>query len=460
MFQSRPSIIRDLAALEDAQAAFAGTMDRLSELQRRIDALEAQRAQLVAEAPALAAEVERLDGATGSRLEEFARRSARAEVAIAMRVSEYAADRIIGDAELLVRRLPSTLAAVERGDVSWRAATLVAQAAGTLDTGTDGDADRSAGRMRDFETAALDLAGRVAPARLRARLQQLRDRCMATPPQARHAAAREERYVAVDDLEDGMSRLSALLPAVDAHAIDHRLSDLARATRDADAADGIDDGRTLSQRRADLLVDYLVGDYIRGAADLDPVASLEEYERRVAAGRDFGRFAGIRPTVVVTVPVGALLGDDEPALLDGVVPIDAATARQLTANATGLYRMLTDAHTGVRLDLSRERYQVTPGLRMWLRMRDETCRFPGCGRRARGCDIDHTIDWQHGGETRADNLAHLCRSHHTLKHRARWNLRQLPDGTIVWRGPAGREYQTHPGGQLPAPQSPATTLSA
>ncbi|HWL01202.1 MAG TPA: DUF222 domain-containing protein [Microbacteriaceae bacterium] len=452
MFQSRPRVVRDLAALERAEAALAGAMDELGELQRRIDALQARRAQVVAEAPRLAVEIERLDGATGSQLEEFARRSARAEVALAMRVSETSADRIICDAEMLVRRLPSTLSAVERGEISWRAACLVAQTASTLDELRD---ESAAERLAEFETAAIDLASRVAPARLRTRLQQLRDRCMSEPPEVRHAAAREARYVAIDDLEDGMSRLVALLPSVTAHAIDHRLTDLARATRDADAEDGIDDGRKLSQRRADLLVDYLIGDYIRSGAELDPVQSAEEYERRVAAGRDFGRFAGIRPTVVVTVPIATLLGADEPAVLDGAVPIDAATARQLTAHATGLYRLLTDAHTGVRLDLSRERYQVTPGLRMWLRVRDETCRFPGCGRRARGCDIDHTIDWQYGGETRADNLAHLCRSHHTLKHRARWGIRQLPDGTIVWRGPTGREYSTHPGDQ-----SAVTTSSA
>ena len=464
MFQSRPSAPRDPAALGRAEAALAAAMDELGELQRRIDALEAQRARLVAQAPGLAAEVERLDGATGSRLEEFARRSARAEVAIALRVSEFAADRIIGDAELLVGRLPSTLTAVERGRLSWRAARLVAQTAATLDATPDMAPETDEGRLREFETAAIDLAGRVAPSRLRTRLLALRDRYMGTPPEVRHVAAREERYVAIDDLEDGMSRLVALLPSVAAHAIDHRLTDLARATRDADVEDGTDDGRRLAQRRADLLVDYLIGDYIRSSAQLDPAASVEEYERRVAAGRDFGRFASIRPTVVVTVPVATLLGADEPAMLDGTVPIDAASARQLTANATGLYRLLTDAHTGVRLDLSRERYQVSTGLRMWLRLRDETCRFPGCGRRVQGCDVDHTIDWQYGGTTRADNLAHLCRSHHTLKHRTRWGIRQLPDGTIRWRGPTGREYETHPAdGHRAMPRPPdqsAETMSS
>lgn len=446
MFQSRPSIVRDLAALEAAQAALAGTMDGIAELQQRIDALRADQARLLADAPRLAAEVERLDGATGSQLDEFARRSARAEVALAMRVSEYSADRFIADAELLVRRLPSTLTAVETGAITWRAAVLLSQSAATLDRshGDEADARDAARRLTEFEAAAIDLAGRVAPARLRSRLLQLRDRCMSAPPRLRHAAARQERSVVLDDLEDGMSRLVALLPSAAAHAIDQRLSDLARATRDADAEDGIRDERTLAQRRADLLVDYLIGDYIRAGTDLDPAGSSEDYERRIAAGRDFGRFAGIRPTVVVTVPVATLLGADEPAMLDGVVPIDPATARGLTANASGLYRLLTDAHTGMRLDLSRERYQVTPGLRMWLRLRDETCRFPGCGHRASGCDVDHTIDWQCGGETRADNLAHLCRGHHTLKHRTRWRIRQLPDGTITWRGPTGRDYETRP----------------
>jgi len=266
----------------------------------------------------------------------------------------------------------------------------------------------------------------------------------------------------VQDDEDGMSWLTAYVPSVEAHAVFHRLTDVARAIDDPTRAGAADvepireDPRTLDQRRADLLVDFLAGDWI--ADGENPAAAAERVERRAGRGLDLGRFAGIRPTVVVTVPVQALLdtpdaertlGSADPPMLDGVVPIDPATARALTANAPTLYRLLTDPHTGARLDLSRRSYAPSTDLRLWLRLRDETCRFPGCGRLAKGCDIDHTIDWQYGGATRPDNLAHLCRGHHTLKHETACQPRQHADGTITWRSPSGRVHATRPARSSP-----------
>lgn len=88
----------------------------------------------------------------------------------------------------------------------------------------------------------------------------------------------------------------------------------------------------------------------------------------------------------------------------------ASPPRRLTAEAPSCYRLLTDPHTGARLDLSRTSYRPSAGLRLWLRLRDDTCRFPSCGRAAARCDLDHTVAWEHGGSTEAANLAHLCRS--------------------------------------------------
>ena len=55
----------------------------------------------------------------------------------------------------------------------------------------------------------------------------------------------------------------------------------------------------------------------------------------------------IRPKIYVTVPVLTLLGRiDEPGLLDGTVPIDADTAREMAGLATSFTRLLTHPHTG------------------------------------------------------------------------------------------------------------------
>jgi len=459
----------DIAALDVAAVEFARAMDELSALQRRIDALQAERARRLVATVGLAERMEIVSGSPTAKTAEYVHRSTRAETALALGVSETVAERLLDEAALLAESMPRVLDAVEAGVISWRAASLAAECGRGVGIGLPPAA--AAECRADYEDAALRLAAAAPPSRLRSRLMALRDRLLTTPPVERHRAAREERRLVLEDVEDGMSWLHAYLPSIEAHAVHRRLTDIARRTVDFDAEDGVEDGRTLDQRRVDLLVDFLIGDHVGIGGD---------YESRVAQGRDFGRFAGIRPTVVVTVPVQALLGSGDdtgaagldlavapgrglgiatgldpgsgrvehapPAMLDGIVPIDPVTARELTANAPSLYRLLVHPHTGARLDLSRDRYAVSTELRLWLRLRDETCRFPGCGRLAAGCDIDHTLAWQHGGETRADNLAHLCRGHHTMKHQTRWRIEQQPDGTITWCSPSGRIHSTKPAG--------------
>ncbi|TFC07079.1 HNH endonuclease, partial [Cryobacterium adonitolivorans] len=80
----------------------------------------------------------------------------------------------------------------------------------------------------------------------------------------------------------------------------------------------------------------------------------------------------------------------------------------------------------------------------WLRLRDATCRFPGCARPASRSDIDHTTAWEHGGPTDYDNLAHLCASHHRLKHQTLWDVVQEPGGVLAWTSPAGQTHRTYP----------------
>jgi hypothetical protein len=133
------------------------------------------------------------------------------------------------------------------------------------------------------------------------------------------------------------------------------------------------------------------------------------------------------------------------AHLDGYGPIDDRTATILAARAPSFRRLLTDPHTGAVLAVGRDTYAVPADLRAFLRLRDETCRFPGCSRAADRCDLDHTRAWVSGGTTDATNLAHLCRTHHRLKHGTRWDVRQVGnDGTLSWTSPTGRRHVTTP----------------
>jgi hypothetical protein len=164
-----------------------------------------------------------------------------------------------------------------------------------------------------------------------------------------------------------------------------------------------------------------------------------------------------RPEVVVTIPVGQVMGGKpgsggdaasaEPELgtaeLEGYGPLDAATARRLAALAPTWHLLFTDSTTGQALGVGRRAYRPPKALRRYLQCRDGTCRFPGCARRASVCEPDHTIEWQDGGTTDPGNLAMLCGRHHALKSIGAWSYRHSsPSGDLEWRSPLGRQYST------------------
>ncbi|QJU55956.1 HNH endonuclease [Herbiconiux sp. SALV-R1] len=92
------------------------------------------------------------------------------------------------------------------------------------------------------------------------------------------------------------------------------------------------------------------------------------------------------------------------------------------------------------------RYSASPVVRTALSLLDGTCRFPGCGRRADRCELDHTKAWSEGGRTTPANLAHLCSRHHHLKHEGGWKVLASRDGTrtLTWLSPRGSTYITTP----------------
>jgi len=135
-----------------------------------------------------------------------------------------------------------------------------------------------------------------------------------------------------------------------------------------------------------------------------------------------------------------LLGGGASGDLDGHGPLDPDTAALLTARAPSLRRLLVDPVDGRVLATDPGTYTVPAALRTLLQARDVTCRFPGCTRRAERCDIDHVTAWAEGGRTTADNLAHVCRHHHVLKHQTRWAVEPRPDGTLTWTSPTGHVH--------------------
>lgn len=387
-------------------AAEAGVIEAIVAVDRMLASLTAAKLRLVEFAHATH---------LGAASHALAEREFRAELAAALRISERAAEHLVTESEVLVRHLPATHAALAEGALTPRQASILVDELAPLD-----ESDRP-----EVERRALAAADRSAPAFAR-EVRRIREG--RTPEQAieRHRAAHELRSVRCEPGADGMGWTIAHLPAAESLAIDSRLDDLARGMRRAG------DTRTLAQLRADALVDVLL--------DRDSRASR--------------RFGDARPTVVVTVPVSTLAGDDTMARLEGYGPIDAETARDLVGGAAVLRRILTDPRDDAMLALGRRRYRVTDELRLWLTVRDERCRFPGCTRRASASDVDHSRAWADGGATDPRNLAHLCRGHHTLKHDSRWRLEAThPDGSVDWVSPAGRRYRSSPA-RATAPDPP------
>jgi hypothetical protein len=84
------------------------------------------------------------------------------------------------------------------------------------------------------------------------------------------------------------------------------------------------------------------------------------------------------------------------------------------------------------------------GLRRWLAIRDQNCCFCGCRIAAHNCQVDHTIDYAHGGPTLDWNTAPACPGDHDLKTNHGWTIEQSKPGHVTWTSPLGRTYTRRP----------------
>lgn len=412
-------------------------IDQVVGMASLVSSFAAQQAVAIAEARSAAL----VESATRGGDRGIAERSFRLEISQALRVTESTAERLVSQAVALTERYDRVLDALGRGAITEQHARILVDAV-----------DAAEGPLRgELATLALELAERMPVGHFRSAVRALVDRARAVSLEQRHDDAARMRRVSVDADSDGMAWLSAYLPAVEARAIFHRLTAMGTALLAAERAeiaggdlaetsvgdeieeiDGALASRTLDQVRADLLGDLLVD------------GEVSDHPEAVR---------GVRATVAVTVPVLSLLDDDAavsaPAELDGVGPIPIRTARTLCGAADGWMRVLTHPETGVVLSVGRTRYRPPADLQRLVRWRAARCTAPGCRMAAARCEIDHTVAWEHGGETRADNLTPLCKGHHTVKHHGGWQTRQHPDGVIIWTSPGGRRYRVEPERRTP-----------
>lgn len=307
----------------------------------------------------------------------------------------------IADTLNLRHRHPQLWRAFVGGEVRWWPALQVARRCAEAHLGVE------AARFVDRQVAA---ALAVQP---RGRVLRNLDRLIvaADPALARQRAdeAAAFRAVGVGPARDGHVALWGTLDAADGLALDEALDAIADAMP-AEVPRG--------HRRAAGL-----GELARGAFGQDPLPRHVELIVRLD-----------RP-------------ESPAATIDG-------SARCCASNSPICWRgrgtRSARSSTRTRFEAS-DGYDIPGALRLAVTERNPVDVFPFGTRSARGCDLDHTIPFDHraapgAGQTRYGNLGPLSRRAHRAKTHAGWSLAQRSPGVFEWASPAGYRYLVTPAG--------------
>jgi hypothetical protein len=277
-------VVAPLAAIDPARIDGAARIDLLVGLERQIAWLQACQQRVLAA----------LDGEALSWAGEESIDFTHEQVGAALRLSPGTAASRLAVTRALTDRLPATSKRLACGELTYIQARKPAEAAGPFEDATCGV----------IEEKMLRRGGQQTQSQFTATLR--RTVLSADPHSAeqRHADTLAERRVAITPADDGMTQLSALLPADGATLISCVL--------DAPAVKVPGEIRSADQRRADALVDVFT---------------------HVIADPNLPEQHGTRPSVQVTVAASTLLGtDNQPGELTGHGPITAQQARRIAAD--------------------------------------------------------------------------------------------------------------------------------
>jgi len=301
------------------------------------------------------AEIDRSDAMPLSK--ELARREVTLDLAQAMHASERQVWAMVGETEILRKRVPAAWEAFAVGDIDGPRASAIADCAERL---------RTAEALAALEHSAPEYAATHTIAELRSWLRRLRARLDPEEAADERAKAVEERRVSITHNDDGTSWLNALLPTGVAIAVGDRLRRAAKALPSADPETGEKDTRTREQKQADLLAHWL---------------TCSE-----------GTHTDIRAEIAISIAATDLIGlTDGPGLtLDGE-PVGPEWVRERAQSEHTLFRRLVLDPLGHALDTEVIGYRPTAALRKALQWRDGTCRVAGCRAPAHQSDQDHAL---------------------------------------------------------------------
>ena len=229
---------------------------------------------------------------------------------------------------------------------------------------------------------------------------------------------------------DGMSRLSGFLTPTARAAFEA----VAAAVRpghhlpgtDQPVVDATVDTRTKSQRLHDALQWGL--------------------SSAMASGR-LGSHRGLPVTIIATTTL-AELEQAAAAAADPNLPMPAPARtggasmlpmRDLIRLAAGQlhYLAVFDNHSARPLYLGRSRRLASPDQRILCHARDHGCTHPNCAEPGYHCEVNHAVDWAHGGPTDADNLFFACGPANRAAADGSYTTHITDHGRLAWTDGTG-----------------------
>lgn len=287
--------------------------------------------------------------------------------------------------------LPTTVAKVAAGQISFDTATVVAHSTAKM---------RPA-QVGAVEAGILEAAETYAPGELRNRAEAIVAEVDSKVTQRDSNRARERRSLKIGPDRDGLARISGMLTSVCAAELRAALAPHMKPT------DG-SDKRAAVQRRHDALRELC---------------------------RSGSEAQGRKPQVVVVAGVEAMMGEDgPPPLLQGRVPISQADFDVILEGAD-ISVALKDLKGNLGYVGKKSRSFSAPKRRAMVAL-SPTCAFSGCTRPSVECTGHHIIEFAMGGETTIETAAPLCSAHQDRVHRDGWwvasdgngGFRTLPPG--------------------------------
>ena len=395
--------------LDDAEL-----VDELAALERLTSAAAAAKARITAQLHHRRCAQDRAQGVPAERCG----RGVGHEVALARREAPHAGREHVALA-LALEQLPETLAALARGDINERRAQIIARETADLSP-----ADRSC-----VDAALAPKLAEMGNQEILVLARRMAYELDPAGAEERVHRARTRRRVTVRPLGDGMARLSAELPAADAHAA------IASLRQRADLLRSTGDPRTRDQIVADELCNRL---------DVPAVAGA----RRVG--------------VQLVMSAEMLLGIDRttPAHLAGYGPITPTTAAALLASTDEdvlVRRIYAAPGSNTLVAMDSKDIVFTGNLRRLLHGRDgDTCRTPWCDAPPR--HGDHVTPRARGGPTSLDGGQGLCEACNYAKEQPGWRHRTTsswPDPhTVEITTPTGHSHRSQ---AAPLPLEPRVT---